>query len=97
MSLKRLLSDTLRIPLEHSVSAYIGRTWQVRSAQDMHDAASHPAAVLSDGVTLAGSATDDGYPNPPGVTTALWTKVDGPGMVTFGSASSSASVCPVRV
>jgi protein-ribulosamine 3-kinase len=49
MSLKRLLSDTLRIPIEDSVSAYLGRTWQVRSAQDMHDAASHPAAVLSDG------------------------------------------------
>jgi protein-ribulosamine 3-kinase len=49
MSLKRLLSDTWRIPVEDSVSAYIGRTWQVQSAQDMHDAASHPAAVLSDG------------------------------------------------
>lgn len=49
MSLNRLLSDTLRIPLEQSVSAHLGRTWQVQRAQDMHDAASHPAAVLSDG------------------------------------------------
>jgi protein-ribulosamine 3-kinase len=49
MSLNRLLSDPLRIPLEQSVSTHLGRPWQVQSAQDMHDAASHPAAVLSDG------------------------------------------------
>jgi fructosamine-3-kinase len=49
MSLKRLLGDALRIPLEQCVSTYLGRTWQVQSAHDMHDAASRPAAVLSDG------------------------------------------------
>lgn len=49
MSLNRLLSDTLRLPLEDSVSTYLGRPWRVHTARDMHDAASHPAAVLSDG------------------------------------------------
>ena len=49
MSLNRLLSDTLRLPLEHSVSTYLNRPWQVARAEDMADAASHPAAVLSDG------------------------------------------------
>ena len=44
-----MLSDTLRIPLEQRVSTYLGRPWQVQTARDMHDAASHPAAVLSDG------------------------------------------------
>ena len=48
MSLKRLLRDALRIPLERHVSTYLGRTWRVQSGQDMHDAASHPAAILSD-------------------------------------------------
>jgi len=36
-------------------------------------------------VTLSGTATDDGKPNPPGTITVLWTKVSGPGTVTFGS------------
>jgi fructosamine-3-kinase len=49
MSLNRLLNDTLRMPLEQRVSTFLGRRWQVQRAQDMHDAASHPAAVLSDG------------------------------------------------
>ncbi len=47
--MNRLLSDPLRLPLEQRVSAYLGRPWQVHAAEDMHDAASHPAAVLSDG------------------------------------------------
>ena len=46
--LNRLLRDPLRLPLEQSVSAYLGRPWQVQRAEDMQDAASHPAAVLSD-------------------------------------------------
>ena len=49
MSLNRLLSEPLRLPLEQRVSTYLGRPWQVQSAEDMQDAASHPAAVLSDG------------------------------------------------
>ena len=32
---------------------------------------------------LNGSATDDGLPNPPGALTYTWTKVNGPGTVTF--------------
>ena len=33
---------------------------------------------------LDGTVTDDGLPDPPGVTTSLWSKVSGPGVVTFG-------------
>ncbi len=33
--------------------------------------------------TLSGSITDDGLPVSPGTTSALWTKVSGPGTVTF--------------
>lgn len=47
-SLRRLLSDALRLPLEQHVSAYLGRPWRVMQAQDKSDAASHPAAILSD-------------------------------------------------
>ena len=33
--------------------------------------------------TLAGTINDDGLPNPPGTVTAAWSKVSGPGDVTF--------------
>ena len=34
---------------------------------------------------LDGTVTDDGLPNPPGATTPTWSKVSGPGTVTFGN------------
>ena len=37
---------------------------------------------------LSGSATDDGLPNPPGTLTYVWSKVSGPGSVTFGNAQA---------
>jgi hypothetical protein len=37
--------------------------------------------------TLAGSASDDGLPDPPDTLTTTWSKVSGPGTVTFGDAS----------
>jgi hypothetical protein len=36
---------------------------------------------------LDGTVTDDGLPDPPGAFTVLWTKVSGPGTVTFGNAA----------
>ena len=38
--------------------------------------------------TLSGSATDDGWPNPPGKLTTTWSQVSGAGVVTFGNASA---------
>ena len=43
--------------------------------------------VPANTVTLNGSATDDGQPN--GSITYSWTKVSGPGTVTFGNASQA--------
>jgi len=37
--------------------------------------------------SLAGTATDDGRPTPPGALTTTWSTVSGPGTVTFGNAS----------
>jgi hypothetical protein len=34
---------------------------------------------------LDGNATDDGLPNPPASVTTTWSKVNGPGTVTFGN------------
>jgi hypothetical protein len=39
--------------------------------------------------TLNGSVTDDGLPIVPGVATAQWTKVSGPGTVAFANAASA--------
>ena len=38
-------------------------------------------------ITLDGSATDDGFPNPPGTLSPGWTQLNGPGLVTFANAS----------
>ena len=39
--------------------------------------------TLPSSVTLTGTTSDDGKPNPPGAHTRGWTKVSGPGTVTF--------------
>jgi hypothetical protein len=44
---------------------------------------------LPAGATLSGTVTDDGLPNPPATVTRLWTRVSGPGTVTFGNASAA--------
>ena len=39
--------------------------------------------TLPSTATLQGSASDDGKPSPPGAMTLRWTRVSGPGTVTF--------------
>jgi hypothetical protein len=41
--------------------------------------------------SLAGTATDDGRPNPPGTLTTTWSAVSGPGTVTFGNPAALAT------
>src|SRR5688572_1437787 len=55
------------------------------------DAGPDMAITLSASVTLSGTATDDGLPNPPASMTTTWSMVSGPGTVTFGNASASAT------
>jgi uncharacterized repeat protein (TIGR01451 family) len=45
-------------------------------------------ATLPDPAFLNGTATDDGLPNPPGALTYSWSKLSGPGSVTFGNPSA---------
>jgi hypothetical protein len=51
------------------------------------NAGADQAIVLPANASLAGSASDDGLPNPPGVLTTTWSSVSGPGPVTFQNAS----------
>ena len=53
--------------------------------------------TLPAGATLSGSATDDGLPNPPGALTYAWSKVSGPGTVTFGNAAGAATTATFSV
>ena len=41
--------------------------------------------------SLNGTATDDAKPNPPGTVALAWSKVSGPGMVTFGNPNAQAT------
>ena len=43
---------------------------------------------IDDSASLNGSASDDGLPNPPNTLTTTWSKVSGPGVVTFANASA---------
>ncbi|HEX6919912.1 MAG TPA: PKD domain-containing protein, partial [Actinomycetes bacterium] len=42
-------------------------------------------------VSLVGRATDDSRPNPPGALSYRWSKVSGPGSVTFGTGTASST------
>ncbi len=44
--------------------------------------------TLPAAATLTGTASDDGLPNPPAALTRLWSKVSGPGTVTFADAAA---------
>ena len=49
------------------------------------------AVTRPDAATLAGSVTDDGMPAPPGLVTASWSKLSGPGTVAFADAHAPAT------
>jgi hypothetical protein len=52
------------------------------------DAGSNQTITLPSTASLSGTASDDGLPNPPGAMTYTWSKVSGPGTVSFGNANA---------
>jgi hypothetical protein len=44
--------------------------------------------TLPSAASLDGNVTDDGLPSPPGAVTTTWSKLSGPGTVTFGNANA---------
>ena len=44
--------------------------------------------TLPGSANLDGTVSDDGLPNPPGAVSTTWSKVSGPGTVTFGNANA---------
>jgi PKD repeat protein len=55
------------------------------------------AVTLPTAASLSGTATDDGLPNPPGALTITWSKVSGPGTVTFANAAALATTATFSV
>jgi hypothetical protein len=55
------------------------------------NAGSTQRVFLPSAAILSGTVSDDGLPNPPGTATVLWSKVSGPGTVTFGDAGALAT------
>jgi RHS repeat-associated protein len=55
------------------------------------DAGADQAITLPAKAALDGSASDDGLPSPPSALTLAWSKVSGPGTVTFDSPSTAAT------
>ena len=52
------------------------------------NAGSDQTITLPSTATLSGTASDDGLPNPPAILTTTWSKLSGPGTVTFGNPGS---------
>ena len=52
------------------------------------DAGNDQAITLPAAVNLDGTVSDDGLPNPPAAVTVTWSKVLGPGNVSFGNANA---------
>lgn len=53
------------------------------------NAGSDQTITLPAAATLHGVVTDDGLPHPPGIPTLSWSKVSGPGEVTFANANAA--------
>ncbi len=51
-------------------------------------AGTNQTITLPSSAPLNGTVTDDGLPDPPATVTTTWSKVSGPGTVTFGNASA---------
>src|SRR5262249_45568804 len=51
-------------------------------------AGSNQTITFPAAANLAGTASDDGLPNPPGSLTTTWSKLSGPGTVNFANASA---------
>ena len=53
------------------------------------NAGSAQTITLPATASLSGTVTDDGLPNPPGTVTTTWSKVSGPGTVTFANTTET--------
>ena len=55
------------------------------------DAGPDQTITLPAAASLAGSATDDGLPNPPGTLTISWSQISGPGTASFADSTAAST------
>ncbi len=72
-----------KIVLSSVKNFHPGKTNQVPSV----NAGTDQSVTLPSSANLNGTISDDGLPNPPATVTSTWTKLSGPGSVTFGNAA----------
>lgn len=53
------------------------------------NAGADQSVTLPNSAALDGTVSDDGLPNPPGAVTTSWSKISGPGSVSFGNANAT--------
>ncbi len=58
-------------------------------APEVNAGADQAITLPVDTVNLDGTVTDDGLPGPPGMVNTIWSKISGPGTVTFGDSNSA--------
>ncbi|MCE7980711.1 MAG: PKD domain-containing protein [Caldilinea sp. CFX5] len=68
-----------------------GYIWLRRNAPPTVNAGADQTITLPAGATLIGAATDDGLPDPPNIFTVLWSRLSGPGAVTFADVTDLAT------
>lgn len=68
--------------------SYIGPAGPLANAAPVVNAGQDQTITLPSSANLDGTVTDDGLPNPPGTVTTSWTKISGPGTVSFGDSNA---------
>ncbi len=72
-----------------SISLYMKRIAFTNDGGPAVDAGADQEIIWPDNtVSLDGTVTDDGLPDPPGACTVTWSKTSGPGTVTLGNANA---------
>ncbi len=87
--------ETIRLTISNPLHATLGNntvyTYTIGNNTNQAptvDAGSDQTITLPAVASLSGSASDDGQPNPPAALIYTWSKVSGPGTVTFGDAAA---------
>jgi hypothetical protein len=77
----RLTADDSQLSASDSITIRVNGPPSVNAGPDQ-------AIALPASASLDGTVSDDGLPNPPGTLTTTWSKVSGPGNVSFGNANA---------
>lgn len=80
-----------------SGSAQVTITVNAANVAPSVNAGAAQTITLPSTASLSATVTDDGLPNPPGTTTVSWSRVTGPGIVTFSAPNSKVTTASFAV